>query len=126
MTPKQLASSGTESAEQKALFCWCALNKHIHPELAWIFSIPNGGRRDLITGARLKAEGLKKGVPDLFLPTPRLPHCGLFLEMKRKSVGRVQDNQNEWIAYLNKAGYLATVCYGWEEARTVILTYLRY
>ena len=34
------------------------------------FSVPNGGRRDTVTGAILKAEGALAGVADLFLSVP--------------------------------------------------------
>lgn len=30
-----------------------------------LFAVPNGGRRDAVTGARLKAEGVVAGVADL-------------------------------------------------------------
>ena len=36
-----------------------------------MYHIPNGGRRNKITGARLKAEGVVAGVPDVFLASPR-------------------------------------------------------
>lgn len=40
---------------------------------AWplLFAIPDGGRRDAVTGAHLKAEGVRAGVPDMFLAVPR-------------------------------------------------------
>jgi len=36
----------------------------------WLFAIPNGGSRDKVTGAKLKAEGVKAGVADLILAYP--------------------------------------------------------
>ena len=38
------------------------------PACRWLHAIPNGGNRSAVTGARLKAEGVKRGIPDLFLP----------------------------------------------------------
>ncbi len=32
-----------------------------------LFAVPNGGRRDAVTGAKLKAEGVLAGVADLIL-----------------------------------------------------------
>jgi hypothetical protein len=49
---------------------------------------------------------------------------GLFIEMKRTKGGRTSEEQREWIAELNKAGYRAVVCKGWEEARDEIMKYL--
>ena len=59
----------TEHRIQAGLFKWFKLASARHPELALLFAIPNGGARDPITGAMLKAEGVKRGVPDLFLPS---------------------------------------------------------
>lgn len=126
MMPDQIAKSGSESSEQQALFCWAALAAIDYPPLCYLFAIPNGGFRFKREAARLKAEGVRAGVPDVLLPLPKFKWAGLFIEMKKKRVGRVQDNQSEWIVYLNSVGYLAVVCYGWEDARDTILTYLRY
>jgi len=124
MTPDQLANSGSEHSEQIALFCWAALNVKKYPQLRWMFAVPNGGFRFKQEAARLKASGVKAGVPDILLPFPKDRLAGLFIEMKRKVVGRLQDNQGEWIAYLRSVGYRAEVCYGWQEAVKVIEDYL--
>ena len=49
-----------ESQEQKALFKWWRVYSRHAPHLV-MYHIPNGGRRDKITGARLKAEGVVAG-----------------------------------------------------------------
>ena len=74
--------------------------------------------------ARFKAEGVKAGVPDLFLPVPRCEKHGLWIEMKRREGGRVSEHQSEWIQQLLAQGYAVEVCYGWEEASKVLLGYL--
>ena len=61
----------TESEEQQTLFRWAAMQCGKYPELALMFHIPNEGKRSWMTGGRMKAEGLKSGVPDIFLPVPR-------------------------------------------------------
>lgn len=38
-----------------------------YPELELLYHIPNEGKRSKVTGGRLKALGLKSGVPDLFV-----------------------------------------------------------
>ena len=63
-TPEQIARAGTEHAHQAALFCWLRRKTHYHPELEWIFAVPNGGSRDKITAGKLKAEGVTPGVFD--------------------------------------------------------------
>lgn len=60
-----------------------------------LFSVPNGGRRDAVTGAKLKEEGQLAGVSDLiFLKANRFYH-GLLIEVKTDK-GRQSDNQKEW------------------------------
>lgn len=119
----------TEHEEQVNVFRWagdCA-SYGIYPELALMFAIPNvsygGTRRDLFRGMKLKAEGRKAGVPDIFLPVPRGDYCGLFVEMK-KIGGAVNAIQKDWIKELNEQGYLAIVCYGCQEAIAEIEKYL--
>lgn len=72
----------------------------------------------------MKAEGLKSGVPDIFLPVPRGEWHGLFIEMKRTKGGTVSDCQKLWLHDLRKQGYLTEVCRGWEEAARRIKSYL--
>ena len=50
-----------EHREQAALFEWARYAGGRYPELALLFAVPNGGRRDAVTGARLKSEGVKAG-----------------------------------------------------------------
>ncbi len=124
MTPEQLAKSGSEYSEQSALFCWAALNQNKYPLLKWMFAIPNGGFRFKSEAGRLKASGVKPGVPDILLPFPKDCWAGLFIEMKRKVASRIQDNQYEWMVYLQTVGYRCEFCYGWQEAVKVIEDYL--
>lgn len=110
----------TENAEQKQLIQWC----RTRPELQFLFHIPNesvGGQGWIIRNRQL---GVKKGVPDLFLPIPMSGYHGLFIEMKARG-GRVSPEQTRWIEALNQFGYLAVVAYGWEDARCQILKYLQ-
>ena len=83
-TPESLAKAGSEHAEQTALFCWAALPevRAEYPVLELMFAIPNGGERNKIVAGNLKAEGVKAGVLDIFLPVPSKGWHGLFIEMK--------------------------------------------
>ena len=112
-----------ESQEQKALFKWWRVYSRHAPHLV-MYHIPNGGRRDAITGARLKAEGVVAGVPDIFLAVPRQGFHGLYVELKRQKGGRLESSQEDIIARLRQAGYRVEVCKGWWEAREVIENYL--
>jgi hypothetical protein len=114
----------SEHDEQAALFEWAEMMLPTWPELRLLHAIPNGGFRGKATAARLKAEGVKRGVPDLCLPVPRGGYHGLYIELK---VGRNSPSkeQAQWIGELNRAGYRALACWGWEAARDAICEYLR-
>ena len=114
----------TEHDEQTALFRWAAWEAHRYPGLECMYAIPNGGKRDLITGAQLKAEGVKAGVPDIFLPVARGGKHGMFIELKRLKGGRASREQLQWMDALQRLGYHCALCHGWEEARAEILRYM--
>lgn len=127
MTPDELAKSGTEHGHQRAFFAWLA--KSDHGVWLYTFAIPNGGSRGddkqtrRIRGGMLKAEGVKAGVPDIFCAIPVGKYHGLFIEMKKPKVGRVQDNQTEWGERLLARGYAHAIAYTWRQAAEVILSY---
>jgi len=112
----------TEHDEQSALFSWAVLSRH--PELDLMFAIPNAAKRSFKLAAMMKAEGLKSGVPDIFLPVARNGRHGLFIEMKRVKGSVTSKAQSVWIESLNNAGYKAVICKGWIEAKDAIEDYL--
>jgi len=115
----------TEHHEQVTLMSWVDHNLRAIPELNNLFAIPNGGHRHVVTAQRMKAEGVKAGVPDLFLAYPSGGYAGLFVEMKRRMGGRLSPVQQEWRERLSKSGYLVAVCLGWEQAKKQIIEYLK-
>ena len=67
-----------------------------YPEYAHaLFAVPNGGRRDAVTGAKLKAEGVLAGVADLILLKSNHDYGALLIEMKT-ATGRQQESQKKW------------------------------
>lgn len=115
----------TESEEQQALFQWAAWQSGNHPELALMYHIPNGGSRGKAEAGRFRAEGVKAGVPDIFLPAARGGYHGLYIEMKRLEKSKTSKEQLIWHENLSKQGYFVAVCKGWEKASQTILAYLR-
>jgi hypothetical protein len=113
----------SEHAEQVKVIQWCTAMRSRHPQLELIFAIPNGGARNAITGAMLKAEGVKAGMPDLFLPVARGGYHGMFIEMKRVG-GRLNTSQCLRLADLLEQGYKAVVCVGANEAIAKITDYI--
>ena len=115
---------GSESLEQQAVVTYCAFQSWRLPNSDKIFHIPNGGWRTITEAKRFKSEGVKKGVPDLFLPVPMAGYYGLFIEMKRPDhKNKPSTEQKEWQTFLNSVGYKSVVCYGYEDAVKEIQRY---
>ena len=83
-----------------------------------IFAIPNGGYRSKSFAMKLKAEGVSKGVPDLFVP-----EMALWIEMKREKGGVVSAEQKDWMAYLDSIGYHTMVCRGLDDAKCKVMAF---
>lgn len=113
----------SEHDEQAALIELCRLHEGQYPALCLIYAIPNGGARDAITGARLKREGVKPGVPDLCLPVSRKGHGAMYVEMKHGK-NKPQPAQEAWIDALTDEGNRVVVCYSAEAALAELLDYL--
>lgn len=96
----------------------------LSPEDYQLFhAIPNGGDRNIVVAKKLRAEGVRKGIPDLFLPVPRQGYHGLYIEMKRRKRARVSPEQEEIHRLLSEQGYAVYVCYGSDEALAVLENY---
>lgn len=113
----------SEHEHQVALFAWAESQTHRWPELALLYAIPNGGKRGKAVAGKLKAEGVKRGVPDVCLPVPRAQFHGLFVELKRIG-GKPDERQLEWRAQLRAQGYRAEIVEGWHAARDLLIRYL--
>lgn len=111
-----------DPSEHMAQTCLVAWAQRTYPDCP-IFAIPNGGSRHKAEAARLKAEGVRAGVPDLFLPVARHGFHGLFIELKT-ATGRPSKEQLEWLDRLATEGYAASLCRGFDAARETIADYL--
>lgn len=114
----------SESVEQQTVMRWALYSSGRYPELELLYHIPNEGKRSKAAAGRLKAEGLKKGVPDLCLPVPRGGYHGLYIELKALD-GRPTREQVGWIGNLKEQGYYAAICAGSDRAIRVIEEYLK-
>ncbi len=126
----------SEQEEQEAIFAW-ARNPLVlrgQPDLAMLISTQSGMRVSIGTAVKAKRAGMPKGFPDLALLCARSMedehcrswghYCGLFIELKKIKGGVVSPEQKDWLAFLREQGYGAIVCYGWLEARKVLIDYL--
>ena len=114
-----------EGQEQAALMTELRIRL---PEVAdLIYHVPNGGHRVKAVAAKLKAQGVKAGIPDLVLPMARGGFFGLYIEFKATppNDAAISSSQHERIRKLNAQGYLAVVCRGHFDSMEQIRAYLR-
>ena len=83
-----------------------------------IFAIPNGGHRAMSTAKALKAEGVMRGVPDLFVP-----EWNLWIEMKRQKQGRLSPDQKHVIRKLENIGHTVIIGFGATDASRKVLQF---
>ena len=118
----------SEEAIHKAVIEWADRQAATEPALELLFHVPNGGSRHIAEATKLKAMGVRAGIPDLLLLAavargPESAWKGLALELKSPS-GRLRDNQKWWIKRLRKQGWAVAVAYGFDEARYILQRYL--
>jgi hypothetical protein len=119
----------TEHQEQKAIMAWANSMLVQYPELHWLHAIPNGGKRGKIAGSMLKKEGVKAGVPDLFLDWPVGSYHGLRIELKKEHREGERntypsEEQLLWQQHYILRGYCYRICWGASEAIESITAYL--
>lgn len=96
-----------------------------YPELRrMLFAVPNGGRRDAVTGQKLKDEGATSGVADLILLRPNRCYGCLAIEMKKPG-GRQAESQKEWQADCERYGNRYVVCHSLDEFIDEVNSYLK-
>ncbi len=94
----------------------------------FLLAIPNGGNRSITEALRLKKEGVKSGVSDLFLCIPVINNYedhshGLWIEVKSKK-GRLSKEQIEWMDLMKSQHYEAVVVKSVDEGIDAIKCYL--
>jgi hypothetical protein len=95
------------------------------PDLADDFHhFANERRCSIQQGRTLKRMGVKKGVPDFFLAIPLDGYAGFWLELK-VGKNKVTPEQANFLARKSNRGYLCAACWGFDNAKELILTYLR-
>lgn len=108
-----------ESKLQQACIKWLRLQ---YPKIV-AFAIPNGGKRNVREAARMKAEGVLAGVPDLFIASPRGGYCGMFIEMKAGKA-KPTDAQDAMLLDLGDEGYRVLICRDFDVFRDEVTRYL--
>ena len=112
--------------EQVKLFAWIKLKTQKYPQMAFIFAVPNGGMRSKVIGAKLKAEGVKRGVSDICVPIPIAPYHGAWIEMKSQNPKATTSNEQKTFAKaMITNGYQVALCRGADDAISFLSHYLK-
>jgi hypothetical protein len=106
---------------QVACIQWYTLQ---HANRYPLFAIPNGGWRNAVTAAKLKAEGVRPGVADLFLSLPTASYHGFYIEMKVPHKGKQSDHQILFQHQVETLGYKYEICRSVEEFKTMVDDYI--
>lgn len=105
-----------ESDIQQAAVSWF---RYAYPRFL-IFSVPNGGSRNVVEAANLKREGALAGVSDLIVVADRRV---LFVEMKTPR-GRQQDTQKTFQRRVEVLGHRYVVCRSLDDFMSAIKEWL--
>lgn len=113
-----------EHYTQKAIFDYARLYERDLPGLAWMYAIPNAGKRDDNQGAWMRDEGLTAGVVDICLPYPINGYHGLYAEVKTEA-GRLTEEQRNFLITMSNRGYLTDIWRSFDQAKLVLLRYVQ-
>jgi hypothetical protein len=90
----------------------------------YLIHIANERKCSKEMGRKLKLQGVKKGVWDLFLLYPVNFFPGLWLELKIGK-NKLSDSQEKWGETIKKAGFATAVVHDdWEKVKKIIEGYL--
>jgi hypothetical protein len=119
------ATTRGEEIEQARVIKWShkVEVRKAMPALRWLHHSPNGGKRDAMAGAQMKALGVKKGFPDLILPVVCGLANGLVIEMK-SATGSTSPEQKEWLAHFEAQRWEIRIARSASEARSHLCLYL--
>lgn len=111
--------------EEHRIQCACVKwFRHQYPKMSHnLFAVPNGGRRDAATGAKLKEEGVLSGVADIIFLKPNRFYGGLLIELKTPK-GVQSDSQKLWQSKITEDGYKYIIVRSLEEFIQEINRYL--
>lgn len=112
-----------EREHQVAIMQWAKAKEGSLPT-DLLYHCPNGGHRHPLVARKLKAEGVKPGVPDLFLPVARKGFHGWFGELKTDK-GVLSPKQEFWRYRLMQEGYFWGLYRDWKDAADELEEYLK-
>ena len=113
--------------EEHRIQCACVKwFRYQYPKYAkLLYAVPNGSRRDAITGKLLKDEGVIRGVSDMNLDVANQFYHGLRIEMKTPK-GVQSKEQREFQFEVEKQGFKYVVCRSLSDFIKAVTIYIEY
>lgn len=118
---KQIKIKSTEEQEQRKFFDYLALQSD--PLCKLPYHQVNQGKRGYQYAKMLQRTGMKRGIPDVFIPIPKGIYHGFFIEFKVRP-NKPTEDQEQWLDALTSQGYLCMVAYSGDEAIKAFSLYL--
>jgi hypothetical protein len=121
-----------ETSEQSTVIDWARNWGSKLDGIDMLHSVPNGAvlgnpnYNPFALIGKLKREGLKNGVGDLFLACARQGFHGYYLEAKRRKGGKQSDDQISWMIRCREEGYKYDVFETAAEGIALLTAYLKY
>lgn len=121
-----------EGQEQTKVFNWLDGEEQRRSEYAGLnsvtYHVPNGGQRNGAVAAKLKAQGTKAGIVDIFCDLARGGFYGLRIEMKATAPNNsnLSARQFERMKIMEREGYCVLLCVGYEQTVNALKAYYRW
>lgn len=122
--PRRDSSESESSIQQRLMKWWRVAHRTLGvTDERLLMAFPLQGARTPRNGARMKAEGLRAGTPDMLLCVARGEYHGLWVELKKEG-GKASDEQKAALIAFREQGYQAFLCIGYAQAENAIKDYL--
>jgi hypothetical protein len=106
----------TEHQEQSLFVEWFEFT---YPNVR-LFAIPNGVRTSIRQAIKAKKEGMRSGVPDIYIPSHKL-----WIEMKRSKGSVTSPAQKDWHHYLvDHCGDTVFIAKGFDDAMRQVVPFM--
>lgn len=116
---------GREDDELITLVEWINWQANKDPRFSLIYHVANERKTSWAAGKRLKAKGVRRGVPDICVPIPSGDYHGLYIEMKIKP-NSLTPEQVLFCTGLREQRYAVYIAWSAAEAIDIIRGYLCY
>jgi hypothetical protein len=107
----------------RLVFAWIFAMQRTHPILDFMMHVPNGGGRSKGEAGKLKAMGVRRGVPDVLCPFKCSGFNGFACELKAPN-GKCSPEQNMFLTKAKNDGWLVGVCFTFDEFVSLANLYL--